>query len=197
MPRKPPETYKDGKPIFPFPSPAEFRAWLAKNATISTGIWIKFAKKGSGVASIVYAEALDEALCVGWIDSQVAKYDDRFYLQRFTPRGPKSKWSKINVAKVEKLIAAGRMKQAGQVQIDAAKSDGRWEQAYDSARTITVPADLAEAIKANRKAAAFFDTISSANRYAFLYRLHHTAAPSRKKRIAEFVAMLSAEKTLH
>lgn len=197
MPTSPTETYKDGKPILPFESPAKFRSWLRKNAATSAGIWIKFAKKGSGIKSIVYAEALDEALCVGWIDSQVAKYDDEFYLQRFTPRGPKSKWSKINVAKVEKLIAAGRMKPAGQRQIDAARSDGRWEQAYDSARTMAVPVDLAAAIQANRKAAKFFTTISSANRYAILYRLHHAAPSSRAKRIADFVAMLSAGKTIH
>jgi len=185
MPSKPELHPKDGRPILLFSSQSAWRTWLERNGANSTGVWLKFAKKGSGKKSIVYAEALEEALCFGWIDSQLATLDERFYLQRFTPRGPKSKWSKANCDKVQKLIATGRMLPAGQTHVDAAQTDGRWEQAYASPSKMAVPDDFAAALSKHRKAAAFFEKLSSANRYAILYRLHDAKKPeTRKKRIA-------------
>ena len=147
------EQGKDGKPILTLASEAAWEAWLDAEHATSDGVWLKFAKKGSGVETVVYAEALDVALCYGWIDSQVARLDERFYLQKFTPRRARSKWSHINREKIEALTKQGRMKPAGLEQVELAKADGRWEAAYASPANVEVPADLQAELDANPRAA--------------------------------------------
>lgn len=192
-----PSTHK-GEPVRRFRSGAEWSKWLAKNHARSAAIWIQFAKKGSGVESVTYAEAVEEALCFGWIDGQAASLDETFYLQRFTSRRRKSRWSKINVAKAEALIAAGRMLSPGLSEVEAAKADGRWEEAYSSPRTAQVPDDLARALDAAPRAKVFFVSLDGQNRYAILHRLEAIKGPAtRARRIAEFVAMLSEGRTIH
>jgi uncharacterized protein YdeI (YjbR/CyaY-like superfamily) len=181
-----------------FATRRHWRAWLARHHEKSPGLWLKFAKKGSGVPSVVYAEALEEALCFGWIDGQLKSIDATYYAQRFTPRRPRSKWSKINCAKAAELIAQGRMEPAGLRQMEAAKADGRWDAAYDSPRNATVPDDFAKALARNARARKFFATLNAANRYAVLYRIHDAKRPAtRQKRIAALVEMLAAGKTFH
>lgn len=188
----------DDSPILPFKTPKAFAAWVAKEKPDSPGVWIKIAKKGSGHASITYEEAIDVALCHGWIDGLKRSFDAEWFLQRFTPRTPRSPWSQINVDKVARLIAAGEMKPGGQKQIDAAKADGRWERAYGGARMMAVPDDLTAALQKNRKAAAFFETITKTNRYAILWRLHEAKRPeTREKRLKAFVEMLARGETIH
>jgi len=195
MPTARPKPAKLDLPVLPFPSDRAWEAWLAKNHAASPGIWLKFAKKGSGIPSVYYPQALEVALCYGWIDGQLKSLDERYYLQRFTPRRPKSKWSKINCTKATGLIDAGRMKPAGLRQVEAARADGRWDSAYGSPSTITVPPDLRAALEKNPKAKAFFATLTGRNRYAILYRLYDAKRPeTRAKRIAQFIEMLSAEK---
>jgi uncharacterized protein YdeI (YjbR/CyaY-like superfamily) len=189
---------KSGLPVLPFASPETFREWLQEHHATSKGIWLKIAKKGSGTTSVTYPEALEEALCHGWIDGQKGALDEVFFLQRFTPRGPRSKWSKINVEKAEALIKARRMRAAGLAEVEKAKADGRWEAAYDPQSQATVPEDLQEALDKNPKAAAFFATLTGANRYAVLYRIHEAKKPeTRAKRIEKFVAMLERHETVH
>ena len=185
-------------PILAFKTKAEFARWIARQKLPSPGVWVKFAKKGARHPSITYDEAIEIALIHGWIDGQKNAFDAEWWLQRFTPRTSRSRWSKINCDKAERLIAAGAMKPGGQKQIDAAKADGRWEQAYAGARTMGMPDDFKAALKRNRKAGAFYATISGANRYAILYRLHDAKRPeTRAKRLAEYVAMLAEGKTIH
>jgi uncharacterized protein YdeI (YjbR/CyaY-like superfamily) len=190
-------TAKQGKPpldTLAFESAGAFESWLAQNCETCGGIWLKFARKASGVPTVVYAEALEVALCYGWIDGQVKQCaeDGRYYLQRFTPRTSRSKWSKINCGKAEKVIAAGRMAPAGLRQIEAAKADGRWEAAYDSPSKVTVPEDLEAALAKNKKAREFFATLKGRNRYAILYRIQDAKRPeTRARRVKEFVAMLA------
>lgn len=192
------ETGKDGKPILDFASQAEWEAWLDAEHASSDGVWLRFAKKGSGAVSVVYAEALDVALCCGWIDSQVARYDERFYLQKFTPRRSRSKWSRINRDKIEELTTQGRMRPAGLEQVELAKADGRWDAAYASPASAEVPADLREALDASPKAAEFFATLSQANRYAIIYRLEDAKkAETRARRLETFVGMLERGETFH
>jgi uncharacterized protein YdeI (YjbR/CyaY-like superfamily) len=192
------EQGKDGKPILDFASQAEWEAWLDTEHSRSDGVWLRFAKKGSGVASVVYAEALDVALCYGWIDSQVARYDGRFYLQKFTPRRSRSTWSRINREKIEALTKEGRMKPAGLEQVELAKSDGRWDAAYASPATAKVPDDLQAALDASPTAAEFFATLTQANRYAILYRLEDAKRPeTRARRLETFVGMLERGETFH
>ncbi|HWB57341.1 MAG TPA: YdeI/OmpD-associated family protein [Gaiellaceae bacterium] len=192
------ETGKDGKPILDFASQAEWEAWLEAEHASSDGVWLRFAKKGSGVTSVVYAEALDVALCYGWIDSQVARYDERFYLQKFTPRRSRSKWSRINRAKIETLAKAGRMKPAGLEQVELAKADGRWDAAYASPANAEVPDDLEAALAASPKAAELFATLSQANRYAIIYRLEDAKRPeTRARRLEALVGMLERGETFH
>ncbi|WP_443064187.1 YdeI/OmpD-associated family protein [Streptomyces sp. NBC_00566] len=175
-----------------FESAEAFRAWLDENHAASSGIWLKLRKKGPGIVALDYAQALDVALCYGWIDSQKARFDDEWWLQRFTPRRPRSKWSKVNRDKVTALIEQGRMRPQGQAEIDRAKADGRWEAAYDSAKTATVPDDLAAALTAAPAAAAFFATLDRQNRYAVLYRIQDAKKPeTRARRIEKFVTMLA------
>lgn len=185
--------------IVAFASAEAFEAWLGENHAVSPGIWLKLRKKGPGtVVALDYAQALDVALCYGWIDGQKAKVDDQWWAQRFTPRTPRSKWSKINRDKVAALIEQGRMRPPGQAEIDRAKADGRWEAAYDGARTATVPDDLAAALTATPGAAAFFETLDRQNRYAILYRIQDAKkAETRARRIEKFVAMLAKGEKPH
>jgi uncharacterized protein YdeI (YjbR/CyaY-like superfamily) len=176
----------------------DWSAWLAKNHAASEGIWLLIAKKGSGRASVTYAEAVDGALAWGWIDSQKQAHDDTAWLQRFTPRKPKSPWSKINRDKANALVRAGRMEAPGLAEIERAKRDGRWDAAYDSARGSKVPPDLAASLARNERAAAFFATLDAANRYAILWRLQTAKKPeTRARRLAKFVAMLARRERLH
>ena len=185
-------------PILTFETPEAFEAWIAEHHATSRGVWLRFAKKDSGGVSINYKQAVDVALCWGWIDGQAKRIDDRWYLQRFTPRTARSIWSKINCGKVTELIAAGKMQRPGLAEIERAKADGRWDRAYDSPKSAAVPEDLAAALARNRKAAAFFETLTSQNRYAILHRIQTAKKPeTRQKRIAEFVGMLARGETLH
>jgi uncharacterized protein YdeI (YjbR/CyaY-like superfamily) len=192
------EQGKDGKPILDFASQTEWEAWLDAEHADSDGVWLRFAKKGSGVTSVVYAEALDVALCYGWIDSQVARYDERFYLQKFTPRRSRSKWSRINRDKIEALTKEGRMKPAGLEQVELAKADGRWDAAYASPANAEVADDLQTALDASPKAAEFFATLTQANRYAIIYRLEDAKRPeTRARRLETFIGMLERGETFH
>jgi uncharacterized protein YdeI (YjbR/CyaY-like superfamily) len=193
-----PADTRRGLPVLAFASQAAWREWLEAEHLSSKGLWVKIAKKGSGAETVSYAEALDVALCYGWIDGQKDAFDDRWWLQRFTPRGARSKWSKINCARATALIEAGEMQPAGLRQVDGAKADGRWEAAYDSPSNLTVPRDLADALEANPEARAFFATLDRTNRYAILYRLHDAKRPAtRTQRIEKFVAMLGRGEKLY
>ena len=192
------EQGKDGKPILTLVSEAEWEAWLDAEHATSDGVWLKFAKKGSGVETVVYAEALDVALCYGWIDSQVARLDERFYLQKFTPRRARSKWSHINREKIEALTKQGRMKPAGLEQVELAKADGRWEAAYASPANVQMPDDLQAALDASPKAAEFWDGLNKSNRFAILYQLQDAKKPeTRARRLEKFVAMLERGEKLY
>ena len=185
-------------PVLLFPDDAAWEAWLAEHHASAPGVWLRFAKKGAALSSVNYAQALDVALCWGWIDGQVKKYDDDSYLQKFTPRGKKSLWSKVNVGKVERLVAGGRMRPPGQAAVDAAKADGRWNRAYDSPATATVPEDLTKALAKSRKAERFFASLDKANRYAVIWRVQTATTPAtRAKRIAELVEKLARGEKLH
>ena len=188
---------KAEQPVVFFAAPAEMEAWLEGHDEISDGIWLKFAKKASGIRSVVYAEAIEIALCHGWIDGQVKRLDEQHYLQRFTPRRPRSKWSKINREKAERLIAEGRMRPAGLREVERARKDGRWDEAYDSPTTATVPDDFQQALDAAPAAREFFESLGNTKRYSFLYRIRDAKRPeTRAKRIAEYVALLREGKTL-
>ncbi|SBT92040.1 Uncharacterized conserved protein YdeI, YjbR/CyaY-like superfamily, DUF1801 family [Streptomyces sp. DI166] len=181
-----------------FGTAEDFETWLANNHASSPGIWLKLRKKAPGVAALTYAQAVEVALCYGWIDGQKAKFDDQWWLQRFTPRTGRSKWSKINREKVAALIESGRMRPPGQAEIDRAKADGRWDAAYDSPSTAEVPDDLAAALDAEPAAAAFFATLNSQNRFAILHRVHDAKRPeTRARRIEKFVAMLAKGEKLY
>ena len=181
-----------------FKNARAFEAWLKKHHATSDGLWLKIAKRGAAEPSVTYAEAVEIALCWGWIDGQKKGLDDRYFLQRFTPRRARSVWSKINVGKAAALIEAGRMQAPGYAQIEAAKADGRWAQAYDGARTSAVPEDLSAALEAEPRAKAFFATINAANRYAVLWRIQTAEKPeTRARRIAQLVEMLARGETIH
>jgi uncharacterized protein YdeI (YjbR/CyaY-like superfamily) len=172
--------------------------WLEKNHGKSKGLWLRIAKKGSGRKSVTYPEALDSALCYGWIDGQKRPESEETWLQKLTPRAKRSMWSKINCEKAKSLIANGSMRPAGVAEIERAKKDGRWENAYDSFSSAVVPPDLAEALRKNPRARAAFDAITKTNRYAILWRIHTARkAETRARRIDTFVAMLEKGKTLH
>jgi uncharacterized protein YdeI (YjbR/CyaY-like superfamily) len=175
-----------------FATPEDFEAWLAAHHDSETELWLKIHKKGSGLATVTYAEALDVALCWGWIDGQKKGFDDKSFLQRFTPRGARSIWSVVNREHVARLLAAGRMQPAGRKQVDAAKADGRWERAYQSAGKMEMPADLKAAIAAEPAALKTFETLNATNRYALAFRTHNMKTPAgRQKKIDSFVAMLA------
>lgn len=188
---------KAEQPILFFATPVELEAWIDEHGEESDGIWLKFAKKGSGIESVVYAEAVEIALSHGWIDGQAKRLDDDHYLQRFTPRRSRSKWSRINREKAERLIAEGRMRAGGLREVERAKEDGRWEDAYDSPSTATVPDDFQAALDAEPAAAEFFASLGSTKRYSFLYRITDAKRPeTRAKRIAEYVELLARGETL-
>ena len=175
-----------------------WEAWLEEHHDSSPGVWLKIAKKGAPAATVDHPQALEQAIRYGWIDGQKRGYDEHYWLQRFTPRGPRSKWSQVNRDKALELIAEGRMKPSGLAQFEAAKRDGRLDEAYEPQSRATVPEDLQRALDENPAAAEFFATLKGANRYAFLYRLHHVKKPeARAKRITTYIEMLSEGKTFH
>ncbi len=182
----------------PFATAAAWEAWLAEHHADADGIWVKFAKKASGIPTVVYAEAVHEALRYGWIDGHTKRVDHDYYVQRFTPRRARSRWSKINRAKAEALIASGAMQPAGLAEVERAKADGRWEAAYDAPSTATVPDDLRAALDRDRAASELFERLDAQNRYAILHRLQEAKKPEpRVRRIERFVAMLSRGETIY
>jgi uncharacterized protein YdeI (YjbR/CyaY-like superfamily) len=184
-------------PIVELKDQRAWHRWLAANHDRTAGAWLKIAKQHSPTKTINHSEALEEALCFGWIDGQARGFDEHYYLIRFTPRRDRSKWSQVNREKATRLIEEGRMQPSGLAQVEAAKSDGRWDAAYPAQSQATVPPDFQQALDANPKANEFFKTLTGSTRYAFLYRLHHVRAPERRaKRIAEYIERLSAERTL-
>jgi uncharacterized protein YdeI (YjbR/CyaY-like superfamily) len=184
--------------VKPFRSQRDWEAWLDAHHESSPGVWLKIAKKPSGIESVNHAEALEVAICYGWIDGQRRSLDERFFLQKFTRRGPRSTWSRVNRERALDLIARGRMQPAGITEVERAKADGRWEAAYEPQSTATVPDDLQRELDANPRAAAFFESLDSRNRYAILYRLQDAKKPeTRARRLARFVAMLGEQRKLH
>ena len=187
-----------GLPIVPFVDADALDRYLELQPESSPGLWIKFAKAGSGIASVTKAEAIDAALCHGWIDGQLDKYDDLHWLARFTPRRARSNWSQVNRGRATELLEAGRVRPRGLAQIEAAKADGRWDAAYAPASQAEIPADLQAALDKSPGAAAFFETLTGANRYAILYRIGAVKKlETRARKIAEFVAMLERRETVH
>jgi uncharacterized protein YdeI (YjbR/CyaY-like superfamily) len=179
-------------------SAREWEQWLEEHHRSAPGVWLKLAKKGSPTSSPSQAEAVETALCFGWIDGQGAPHDDTAWLQRFTPRRARSKWSQVNREKALRLIDEGRMRPAGLEQVELARSDGRWEGAYEPQSTATVPDDLAAELERSPKAAAFFATLNRVNRYAILYRLHDAKRPeTRARRLRKYVEMLERGEKIH
>ncbi len=186
----------DDLPVKTFKSAKAWEIWLAKQHAKSDGLWLQLAKKDSGIASATYAEAVEVALCYGWIDGLKRPFDGTYWIQRFTPRRPRSKWSANNKAKVEALIEAGRMQPAGLREVEAARVDGRWEASYPSSATMEVPEDFSAALAKRPKAHAAFGTLSRTNRYAFLFRVHDAKRPeTRARRITQFVEMITRGET--
>lgn len=189
---------KNSLKILSFKKALDWKKWLEKNHAKSAGIWLRFFKKGSGIPSVTYAEALDEALCYGWIDSQLQKYDKLSYLQKFTPRRAISIWSKRNIEHVARLVKEGRMQPAGKKEMKAARVDGRWEVAYDSSGTMEVPADFLKELSKDKKTKKFFDSLNRANTYAIAWRLQTAKKPqTRARRMKALLEMLKAGKKLH
>jgi len=181
-----------------FATAAAWRAWLADRHADASGIWLRLAKGTAAEPTLSYAEALDEALCFGWIDAQTRGLNADYWLKRFTPRKPGSRWSKINTQKAQALITAGRMASAGLAEVERARADGRWESAYAGPRTMSVPDDLQAALDASAEAAAFFATLTSQNRYAILYRINTVKRPeTRARKIEQYIRMLEGHETLH
>jgi len=185
-------------PTLLFKNAKAWETFLSKNNGTSNGVWLQLAKKSSGTTSVTYSEALDIALCHGWIDGQKKAFDESFWLQKFTPRGARSIWSKINREKVLDLIQSGRMKPAGLLAIEKAKADGRWAAAYDSQKSATVPVDFQAELDAHPDANTFFSTLDSGNRYAILFRIQTAKKPeTRSRRVQEFIAMLERKEKIH
>ncbi len=188
----------DGKPVIAFSTPAVFDRWLSKHHTEHGGVWIHFFKKDSGHKSITYAQALDIALCHGWIDGPVRKGNAVSWIHKFTPRGKRSVWSQVNKAHIERLTREGLMKPAGHAAVELAKSDGRWDAAYASSSTFEESAEFLDALKKSKQASEFYAALTKANRYAFYYRLHNAKKPETKARkIVEFIKMLERVETFH
>jgi uncharacterized protein YdeI (YjbR/CyaY-like superfamily) len=188
----------DSLEVWQFPDPPAWGRWLEQHHAGSPGVWLKIAKQRASTATVTHAEALETAICHGWIDGQRRGLDADFFLQRFTPRRPASKWSQVNTQKATELIASGRMRPQGLAQVEAAKADGRWEAAYAPQAAATVPEDMQRALDAHPAAAEFFATLTGARRYAFLYRLHHVRDPARRaNRIADYMTVLSERRTLN
>jgi uncharacterized protein YdeI (YjbR/CyaY-like superfamily) len=192
------ENSLNGVPIVLFAFPDEWEAWLEEQHAASAGLWLRLAKKDSGLQSLSYQEALDVALCYGWIDSQKKSYDEQSWLQKFSPRRARSIWSKVNREKVQRLIESGRMRAAGLREVEAAQQDGRWEAAYDSQSNATVPDDFQAELDKHPEAQAFFSTLNSANRYAILFRIQTAKkAETRSRRIQQLIEMLARQEKLH
>jgi uncharacterized protein YdeI (YjbR/CyaY-like superfamily) len=188
----------DSLPTLHFSSQTEWEAWLDEHGGASPGVWLQLAKKASRIPSVTYAEALDSALCYGWIDGQKATGAEGFWRQRFTPRGPRSRWSKINRDKAGLLMSAGRMRPAGLRQVELAQADGRWEAAYASQSQATIPDDLARELERHPVAREFFGTLNSVNRYAILYRIQSAKKPeTRAQRIQRFIEMLENHERIY
>lgn len=188
----------DTLPVISFDTQHDWEVWLEENHASARGIWLKIAKKDTGARSVSYAQALESALCYGWIDGQKAGFDEQYWLQKFTPRGPRSIWSKVNCEKAMALIAEGKIQPAGLQQVELAKADGRWDSAYASQSTISIPDDLQTELDNDAEARAFFSTLDSANRYAILWRIHTAKKPqTRAARIRKFVGMLAKHEKLH
>ncbi|HEX9928916.1 MAG TPA: YdeI/OmpD-associated family protein [Pyrinomonadaceae bacterium] len=188
----------DNLPIVSFESPEQWEKWLSENHAQQSGIWLRIFKKGSGESSVTYAEALDEALCYGWIDGQKNKYDERSWIQKFTPRRKKSIWSKVNTEHVERLIKEERMKPAGFKEVEAAQQDGRWQQAYDSQKTMTIPEDFLHRLEKDSKAKTFFETLNKTNRYSIAFQLQTAKKPeTREKRVKAILEKLSKGEKFH
>ena len=191
-------TAKPDLPILPFASRGAWEVFLEEQHAPSDGLWLKIAKKGSGIESVTYGQAVEVALCYGWIDGQARRFDEYYYLQRFTPRRPGSKWSKVNREKVTALMERGEIKAAGLREVERARADGRWDAAYDSPSTATVPGDLQRELDRSPRAAEAFAGLNSSNRYAILYGIQDAKKPeTRARRIAKFVAMLEAGEKPH
>jgi uncharacterized protein YdeI (YjbR/CyaY-like superfamily) len=185
-------------PLLELPDREAWAAWLAANGESSSGVWLRLARKDGGARSLTYADALDVALCHGWIDGQKGRIDERHWRQRFTPRTARSRWSKRNRQRAEELLAAGEMAPAGLREVEAARADGRWEAAYDSPATAEVPPDLQAALDADPAAAGFFAGLDRANRYAILYRLQEARRPeTRARRLEKFLGMLREGRRIH
>jgi len=185
---------KPDLPIVPFASRDAWAAWLEEQHATSEGLWLKFAKKGSGIETVSYDQAVEVALCYGWIDGQVRRLDEDYYLQRLTPRRARSKWSKFNRQKATELIERGEMRPAGLREVERAKVDGRWDAAYDAPSTAQVPDDLLRELGKNERARKFFETLDGRNRYAILYQIQDAKRPeTRARRIAKYVAMLAEQ----
>ncbi len=185
-------------PILEFQQPSDWADWLEENHATSSGAWLRLAKKGSGIPSVSYDEALETALCFGWIDGQKKSHDEKTWLQKFTPRGPRSIWSKVNREKVAKLGASGRMRPAGWQAVERAKENGQWEAAYDAQSRAAIPPDLQAELDRNQDAKEFFASLNSQNRYAILFRIQTVKkAETRARRIREFIAMLKRKEKLH
>lgn len=190
------ETYAD-IPVYTFKNSTLWRKWLDQNYTDHVGVWIKIAKKDAGIPSITHTEALDEALCYGWIDGMRRGYDDRYFLQKFTPRRKRSLWSKVNIGKVEALISSGRMHEAGHAEITLAKQDGRWDAAYESQANATPPDDLVLALDQNLAAKEFYESLTKAEKYSVLWKLMTAkTATTRASRLAAMIASLAAQKKI-
>lgn len=191
---------KTGKelPILSFKTQSEFSEWLEKHHAISDGIWIQLFKKHSGVESITYAQAVEESLCYGWIDSLAKKYDEKSYIQKFTPRRTKSMWSKINIGHIERLIKEGRMKESGLKEVERAKTDGRWQKAYDSSTTMQMPEDFIKEVNKDKKAKEFFQELNKSNKFAIAFQLHNAKKPeTRQRRLLKFVEMMKRGEKLY
>jgi uncharacterized protein YdeI (YjbR/CyaY-like superfamily) len=184
--------------IINFKSPKEFEKWLSKNYNSEKGIWLRFFKKDSEIKSLTYKEAVEEALCYGWIDGQAKSYDEKSWIQKFTPRRKKSIWSKINTERIEQLIKLGKMKPSGLKEVEEAKADGRWEKAYDSPSEMTIPNYFLKELSKNKKAKVFFETLNKTNKYSIAWRLQTAKKPeTRQKRIQIILDMLSRGEKFH
>lgn len=193
-----PKPIKFDLPILLFNNQAAWESWLQLHHADSEGVWLKISKKNTGISTVSYDQALESSLCYGWIDSQIAAFDSQYYLHKFSPRRPKSKWSKMNCEKSEALIAAGRMQPAGLRQVELAKADGRWEAAYDPQSRISIPEDLHRELNQNPVAKEFFTTLDSHNRYAILHRLQDAKkTETRANRLKKFVNMLENHEKIH
>jgi uncharacterized protein YdeI (YjbR/CyaY-like superfamily) len=188
----------DNLPIISFESSSQWENWLSENHTLQNGVWLRIFKKDSSKTSITYAQALDEALCYGWIDGQKNKYDEQSWLQKFTPRRKRSIWSKVNTQHVERLIKDGKMKEAGLKEIEAAQKDGRWQQAYDSHKNMTIPEDFLNQLEKDAKAKAFFETLNKTNKYSIAFQLQTAKKPeTREKRMKTILERLAKEEKIH